>query len=124
MAIMESGHFKISLFQKTRIFTYGDCSILVENEGDMVRLYGSNGLISQLYCVIPLCHPKYLRKGTFYVAFTDDERALLSIGEFKLVVDFARRKCANNGTLVACGSELWGEDCSAPWDAELEAMFV
>ena len=123
MAIMESGHFKISLLQKSRIFTYGDCSILSDNEGDMVRLYGADGLVSQLYCVVPLCHPKYLRKGTFHVAFTDDERALLSVGEFKLVFDFSRRKCANNGQLVACGSELWGGDCEIPWDEELEALF-
>ena len=55
-------------------------------------------------------------KGAEYVIeFYENECAKVCVGELQIVIDFAKKKCANNKGLKCYGSDDWGQDVQTEW---------
>lgn len=55
-------------------------------------------------------------KGAEYaIEFDESACARVCVGEMQIVIDFARKKCANNKSLTCYGSEDWGQDVQIEW---------
>lgn len=116
--------FTFKLFgKKVQMIESGNMGVVVEKESDVICVYGTDAGHSTIFCAIPICHPKYLKGQEFVVAFPADGIATVCVGDIRVVIDFAGKKCSNNKGLRDYGSDTWGEGVSAPWDMEKEKWF-
>lgn len=108
--------FQFKLFgKKVHMFSEGRMGIVVEKEPDVVCVYGTDENY-HILCAVPLCHPKFLKGVKYVIEFDEDRCAKVSVGGLQIVIDFARRKCANNKSLQCYGSDNWGQNVQISWD--------
>lgn len=108
--------FKFTLFgKKVQMFRERAMGIVIEKESNVVCVYGTTADHQTILCAVPLCHPKHLKGVEYTVEFCPDDRAKVSVGDVKILIDFANRKCSNNKGLQAYGSDEWGQDISTGW---------
>lgn len=88
--------------------------IVVEKESDVVCVYGTDEKY-RILCAVPLCHPKFLKGAEYVIEFYENECAKVCVGELQIVIDFAKKKCANNKDLKCYGSDDWGQDVQTEW---------
>lgn len=116
MFIKENTVLKIGFFKKAYLYETDNYGMVIENEGDVVCIYGTDINHKKIYCAIPLCHPKYLRKHPFTID-KNNQRIFISCDLFKAIIDFELRKCACTvAQTTIFGSEEWGNDVSMSWD--------
>ena len=109
--------FKFTLFgKKVQMFAQNTMGIVIEKEPDVVCVYGTDETHDKILCAIPLCHPKFLKGAEYTVEFCADECAKIAVGDMKIIIDFANKKCANNKGIQNYGSDTWGQDVTASWD--------
>ena len=108
--------FKFKLFgSKVQMFSEGQMGIVVEKEPDVVCVYGTDETHQGILCAVPLCHPKFLKGAEYTVEFCENEKAKVSVGDLKIVIDYMAKKCANNKSFRCFGSESWGQDIQIDW---------
>ena len=109
--------FKFGLFNKNiQMFNEGNMGVVIEKEPDVVCVYGTDETHDKILCAIPLCHPKFLKGAEYTVEFCTDECTKIAVGDIKIIIDFANKKCANNKGIQNYGSDTWGQDVTAAWD--------
>ena len=64
---------------------------------------------------MPLCHPKFLKGAEYVIEFEENNRAEVSVGELQIVIDYSKKKCANNKAIKCYGSDDWGQDVQIEW---------
>lgn len=107
--------FQFKLFgKKVQMFSERKMGIVVEKEPDVVCVYGTDEK-HQILCAVPLCHPKFLKGAEYVIDFYENERAKVCVGDLQVVIDFAKKKCANNKGLKCYGSNDWGQDVQTEW---------
>ena len=112
--------FKFTLFgKKVQMFCEGQMGIVIEKESQVVCVYCTNESYDIL-CAVPLCHPKFLKGAEYVVEFYENNRAKVCVGDLNIVIDFSKKKCANNKSLKCYGSDAWGQDVQMEW-TEAEA---
>ena len=120
----EIASVKFSLFKKKHFFKCGNNGIVLENDGRVICLYGTDNKHQKIYCAIPLGPSKYLKKLNFYVFAHDEQYMMASVAGGLFVIDFKRKCVATNvPTRKVFGSEYWGEDCHTEWKSEYLALF-
>ena len=108
--------FKFSLFKrKVQMFSEGERGIVVEKEMQSVCVYGTDSNYNIL-CAIPLCHPKFLKGAEYIVEFDENNCAKVYVGDLQIVINYSKKKCANNKSLKCCGSNNWGQDVQSDWN--------
>lgn len=108
--------FKFGLFgKKVQMFCERQMGIVVEKESQVVCVYGTDENYNIL-CAVPLCHAKFLKGAEYVVEFDENSCAKVCVGDLKIIVDFSKRKCANNKSLKCYGSDPWGQDVQIEWD--------
>ena len=116
MLIQSNTTLKLGLFKKAYMFETEHHGIVIENEGDVVCVYGTDYNHQNIYCAIPLCHPKYLRRNLFVIRESKD-KVFVDCTLFKIMIDFKTKKCAcNDERIKLYGSDHWGEDVSVAWN--------
>lgn len=112
--------FKFTLFGKSvRMFNDSGMGIVIEKEPQVVCVYGTDEGQQNILCAIPLCHPKYLKGLEYTIEFCPEQCAKISVGNIKMIIDFANHKCANNISVKNYGSDTWGRDVSVAWDESI-----
>lgn len=107
--------FQFKLFgKKVQMFSERQMGIVVEKEPDVVCVYGTDEKY-HILCAVPLCHPKLLKGAEYVIEFNENECAKVCVGELQIVIDFAKKKCANNKALKCYGSDDWGQDVQIEW---------
>lgn len=110
--------FKFGIFGgKVRMFSEEQMGIVIEKEPDVVCVYATDETHQDILCAIPLCHPKFLKGAEYTIDFCGKERVRVSVGDLRIVVDYALKKCAVNQAIRCFGSDRWGQDIQAEWDA-------
>ena len=108
--------FKFKLFGgKVQMFAEGQMGIVIEKEPDVVCVYATDEKHQDILCAVPLCHPKFLKGAEYIVDFCDDDRVNVCVGDLQIVIDFSRKRCANNKSFQCYGSDHWGQDIQAAW---------
>ena len=108
--------FKFKLFSgKVQMFSEAQMGIVVEKEPDVVCVYGTDAKNQEIFCAVPLCHPKFLKGAEYTVDFCESQRARVSVGDLRIIIDFGSKKCANNKALKCFGSNSWGENVQIDW---------
>ena len=112
--------FRFRLFGKNvQIFSEGRMGVVVEKEPGVVCVYGTDEN-NHILCAVPLCHPRLLKGAEYTVEFCEGSCARICVGALQIVIDYSRKKCANNQSLPCYGSEEWGRDVRMEWS---EASF-
>ena len=107
--------FQFKLFGgKVKKFNEGRMGIVIEKEPDVVCVYGTDENY-HILCALPLCHPKFLKGAEYVIEFEGNDRAKVSVGELQIVVDYSKKKCANNKAIKCYGSNDWGQDVQIDW---------
>lgn len=107
--------FKYSLFGKNvQMFCEQQMGIVVEKEPQVVCVYGTDENYNIL-CAVPLCHPKFLKGEEYIIEFGENNCAQVCVGELQIVIDYSKKKCANNKSLKCYGSDAWGQDVQIEW---------
>ncbi len=107
--------FKFGLFgKKVQMFSERQMGVVVEKESDVVCVYGTDKDY-HILCAVPLCHPKFLKGAEYTVEFDEKGCARICVGDLKIVIDYAKKKCANNKSLKCYGSDAWGQDVQTEW---------
>ena len=107
--------FQFKLFgKKVQMFNEGKMGIVVEKEPDVVCVYGTDENY-HILCAVPLSHPKFLKGAEYVVEFVENNCAKISVGELKIIIDYSKKKCANNKALKCYGSDDWGQDVQVEW---------
>ena len=108
--------FKFSLFgKKVQMFSEGQRGIVIEKESKVICVYGTDNNY-HILCAIPLCHPKFLKSAEYTVEFDEGNCATVCVANLKIVIDYEKKKCANNQSLQCYGSNSWGEDVQVEWN--------
>ena len=68
-----------------------------------------------ILCAVPLCHPKFLKGAEYVIEFEENNRAKVSVGALQIVIDYSKKKCANNKAIKCYGSDDWGQDIQIEW---------
>ena len=109
--------FKFKLFgSKVQMFDEGRMGIVIEKEPDVICVYGTDEMHKDILCAIPLCHPKLLKDAEYIIDFRENEQAKVCVGDLQIIIDFIKKKCANNKSIKCYGSDSWGEDVQIEWD--------
>ena len=109
--------FKFGLFSKNvQMFNEGNMGVVIEKEPQVVCVYGTDETYDKILCAIPLCHPKLLKGLEYTVEFCTDECAKIAVGDIKIIINFASKKCSNNKGVQNYGSDAWGQDVTVAWD--------
>ena len=107
--------FKFSLFgKKVHMFREGSMGVVIEKEPGVICVYGTDENY-HILCAIPLCHPKFLKGAEYTIEFRENGQAKVCVGDLQIVMDYPRRKCANNKSLKCYGSDDWGQDVQIAW---------
>lgn len=110
--------FRFRVFgEKVGMFREGERGIVIEKEPQVVCVYGTDANY-HILCAVPLCHPKYLKGEEYTIEFDDQNRAKVSVGELKIVIDYSLKKCASNKALKCFGSDEWGQDVQTEWSED------
>ena len=108
--------FQFKLFgKKVHMFHEENMGIVVEKESDVVCVYGTDENY-HILCAIPLCHPKFLKGAEYIIEFEGASSTKVSVGDLQIVIDYSRKKCANNKALKCYGSDDWGQDVQIAWN--------
>ena len=51
----------------------------------------------------------------YVIEFEENNRAKVSVGELQIVIDYSKKKCANNKAIKCYGSDDWGRDVQIEW---------
>ena len=114
--------FKLSFWKKAFMFEVADHGLVIENEGKVVCVYGTDRGHETIYCAIPLCHPKHIRKNEIKI-FQDGHCVLVDLGVCKVAIDYQNQKCScDRSEITTYGSDTWGRDVFVPWTPDFEAM--
>ena len=109
--------FKFKLFGKNvGMFSDSGMGIVIEKERQVVCVYGTDEQHKDILCAIPLCHPKFLKGAEYIIEFSPDLRAVVSVGDIKIRIDYKNQKCANNKDIPCYGSAAWGQDVTDNWE--------
>ena len=107
--------FQFKLFgKKVQMFSEGQMGIVVEIEPDVIFVYGTDEYY-HILCAVPLCHPKFLKGAEYVIEFEENNRAKVFVGELQIVIDYSKKKCANNKAIKCYGSDDWGQDIQIEW---------
>ena len=121
MLIQGNATLKIGLFKKAYMFETDRVGIVIENDGHVVCIYGTDKNHSNIYCAIPLCPPKYVRKDPFSIKEKGNV-ILIQCQLFKVMIDFEAKKCSCTDPKIALdGSDEWGKDVSVAWDDSFDS---
>ena len=104
------------LGKKVQMFSERNMGVVIEKEPHVVCLYGTDENHSRVLCAVPLCHPKYLRGAEYIIEFEEKDRVKICVGEFQIVIDYSKKKCANNKAIQCYGSDEWGHDVEVAWN--------
>ncbi len=108
--------FKFKLFgSKVHMFSEAQMGIVIEKDPQVICVYGTDEAHMDILCAIPLCPPKFLKDAEYIIDFCENERAKVSVGNLQIIIDFCKKKCANNKSLKCFGSDSWGEDVQLEW---------
>ena len=108
--------FRFKLFgKKVQMFSEGQMGVVIEKEPDVICVYGTDENHSRILCAVPLCHPRFLKGAEYTIEFNGNSCAEICVGELQIVVDYSRKKCANNKSLKCYGSDDWGQDVQMEW---------
>ena len=108
--------FKFTLFgNKVKMFRERHMGVVIEKEPDVVCVYGTDENY-HILCAVPLCPPKKQKGEEYVVEFDEQDRAMISVRECRIMTDFAKKKCANNLSIQCYGSEDWGHDVQVAWN--------
>lgn len=111
--------FKFTLFTKNpQMFRERNMGVVIEKERDVVCVYGTDNHF-HILCAVPLCHPKHLKGAEYTVEFCENECARISVGDLQIIIDYSKKKCANNKSIRCYGSDDWGEDVQIAWSEAL-----
>ena len=114
--------FKLGFWKKAFMFEVANHGLVIENEGKVVCVYGTDRKHETILCAIPLCHPKYIKKNNIKI-FQELNLVLVDLGVCKVAIDFDNQKCSCNlAEIKAYGSETWGEDVFVPWTSDFERI--
>ena len=103
--------FKFKFFgKKVQMFRERQMGVVVEKERDVVCVYCTDRNYHILYAV-PLCHPKFLKGAQYSVTFEENDRSVVSVVDYLIVFDYARKQCTLHKALK----------CYGTWDWEREA---
>lgn len=109
--------FKFKLFgSKVQMFSEEHKGIVIEKEPDVVCVYGTDEKYKDIFCAIPLCHPKLLKGAEYIVDFCENEQVKVYVGDLQIIIDFGKKKCANNKSIKCYGSDSWGQDVQLEWN--------
>ena len=59
---------------------------------------------------------KRLKGAEYIIDFRENEQAKVCVGDLQIIIDFIKKKCANNKSIKFYGSDSWGEDVQIEWD--------
>ena len=108
--------FKFKLFgSKVQMFSEGQMGVVIEKEPHVVCVYGTDNNY-HILCVIPLCHPKFLKGAEYTIDFFDQDHAKVIVGDLQILIDYSQKKCATNKAIRCWGSDAWGQDVQLSWD--------
>ncbi len=114
--------FKLGFWKKAFMFEIANYGLVVENEGKVVCVYGTDRGHETIYCAVPLCHSKYIRKHEIRI-FQDGQRVLVDFGVCKVVIDYENQKCScDRPNTKIFGSKAWGENVMTPWTTDFEGI--
>lgn len=123
MKINDIYEFKLGFFPHAYMFETDNYGIVIEKEKDIVCVYATSKTHSPVYCAIPLCHPKELKNQIIRIK-AKTNLAFISLGEYKVVLDFEHYKATNNKNLMIYGSDTWGyENIQVEWNDLLNKAF-
>lgn len=109
--------FKFTVFgSKVQMFDENEMGIVIEKEPQVICVYGTDVANKNILCAIPLCHPKFLKGAEYTIEFCANKCAKIAVGDIKIIIDFANKKCSNNKNIQNYGSDAWGEDVTTAWD--------
>ena len=107
--------FKFTFFgKKVQMFSKGQMGVVVEKEPDVICVYGTDEN-HHILCAVPLCHPKFLKGFEYVIEFEENNCAKVCVGELQIVIDYVKKKCANNKAIRCYGSDDWGQDVQIEW---------
>ncbi len=116
--------FRFTLFgKKVQMFHDQNMGVVIEKEPQVVCVYGTDCDHQNVLCAIPLCAPKQLSGMEYVIEFDPMGLAKISVGEIRIVIDFANHSCSNNKGLPCYGSDAWGQSVFAAWNAEKDTLF-
>lgn len=108
--------FKFKLFgNKVQMFSEEQMGVVIEKEPHVVCVYGTDERHEDILCAIPLSHPKFLMGAEYIVDFCENKQAKICVGDLQIVIDFEKKKCANNKSIKCYGSDSWGDDVQIEW---------
>lgn len=114
--------FQLGFWKKAFMFEVADHGLVIENEGKVVCVYGTDRKHETIFCAIPLCHPKYIRKHSIKI-YQEQNRILVDLGVCKVVIDYGNQKCSCDlAKINVYGSDAWGKDVFVPWTSEFEKI--
>ncbi|MBE6764446.1 MAG: hypothetical protein E7546_01015 [Ruminococcaceae bacterium] len=109
--------FKFKLFgSNVHMFSEEEMGIVVEKESHVVCVYATDEKHQNILCAIPLCHPKFLSGAEYTVDFCDNGQAKVCVADIQIIIDFSKKKCANNKSIKCYGSDCWGDDVQIEWN--------
>lgn len=109
--------FKFKLFgKKIKMFSEDQKGIVIEKESDVVCVYGTDDRHKNIFCAIPLCHPKFLKGSEYIIDFCPNECVKIFVEDCQIMIDFKNKKCANNKSILCYGSDSWGRDIQIEWN--------
>ena len=108
--------FKFKPFKsKVKKFAEAEMGVVIKKKRRAVSVYGTDNTHKNIFCMIPLCPPRYLRGAKYEIEFYECGKAKITVLDMQIVINFSEQKCSNNRNTLCYGSDAWGEDVQVKW---------